>query len=76
MRAISKREKEVLHLIAYEYTAKEIAKKLYISAHTVNDHRKKLLTKMDAKNTAGLIRKGFEYGLLTIEASSFHRTYN
>ena len=66
MNVISRREKEVLHLIAYEYTAKEIASKLFISAHTVNDHRKKLLSKLEVKNTAGMVRKGFEEGLLTI----------
>lgn len=63
---ISPRELEVLHLVAYEHNTKEIAKELYISEHTVLSHRKNLLNKMDAKNTAGLIRKGFELGLLQI----------
>jgi DNA-binding CsgD family transcriptional regulator len=65
MMKISKREKEILTLIAFEYTAKEIARKLYISTHTVDTHRKNLLDKMQARNTAGIVRKGFEYGILS-----------
>ncbi len=65
MNTISTREKEILHLIAYEHTAREIAAKLYISPHTVTTHRKNLLFKLGAKNTAGLVRLGFENGLLS-----------
>ncbi len=65
-RTISNRELEILHLVAYEHSTKEIAKELYISEHTVITHRKNLLLKMDAKNTAGLVRRGFEQGLLQI----------
>lgn len=61
---ISTREKEVLTLIAYENTTKEIAAQLYISAHTAISHRKNLMMKLDVKNTAGLVRRGFELGLL------------
>ena len=61
---ISRREKEVLFLIAYEYTTLEIADRLYISKHTVDTHRKNLLLKMDVRNPAGLVRKGFETGIL------------
>lgn len=61
---ISPREREVLNLIAWENSTKEIAKELYISEHTVLTHRKNLLSKMNVKNTAGLVRKGFEIGFL------------
>jgi len=64
---ISPREKEVLGLIAEEYTTKEIASQLYISYETANTHRKNLLSKMDVKNTAGLIRKAFEVGIMKIQ---------
>jgi len=63
---ISKRELEVLHLIAYESTSQEIASKLYISNHTVISHRKHLMEKFRVKNTAGLVRRGFELGLLSV----------
>jgi len=64
---ISIREVEVLNLIALEYTINMIAAKLFISHHTVISHRKNLMRKLDAKNTAGLIRKAFEYGLFIID---------
>ena len=53
---ITRREKEVLELIAGGMTNNEIAQKLFISTTTVDSHRKNLLTKFDAKNTALLIR--------------------
>jgi len=67
---ISNREKEVLTLIAYENTAKDIANKLYISTHTATSHRKNLMEKLDVRNTAGLVRKGFELGLLRLSDQS------
>jgi DNA-binding CsgD family transcriptional regulator len=66
---LSDREKEVLELIAYENTNDEIAEKLYISSHTAKTHRKNLLEKLAVKNTAGLVRRGFELGLLQIESA-------
>lgn len=53
---ITRREKEVLDLIAEGLTNNEIAQKLFISSTTVDSHRKNLLSKFDAKNTAALIR--------------------
>ncbi|MDG2449067.1 MAG: helix-turn-helix transcriptional regulator [Saprospiraceae bacterium] len=67
---ISDREKEVLYLIAYEHTTNEIAAKLYLSTHTVISHRKNLLWKMDVRNVAGLVRKGFERGLIDLKLQS------
>lgn len=52
---LSEREKEVLALICQEYTAKEIGEKLFISFRTVEGHRKKLLSKLNVRNTAGLV---------------------
>ncbi len=63
---ISKREQEVLHLIAHENSTKMIAEELYISEHTVISHRKSLLAKLEAKNTAGLVRRGFELNILRV----------
>ncbi len=53
---ITRREKEVLELIADGLTNNEIAQQLFISTTTVDTHRKNLLTKFDAKNTASLVR--------------------
>lgn len=53
---ISRREKEVLKLICEEYTTPEIADKLCISLNTVESHRSNLLTKLNVRNLAGLVR--------------------
>lgn len=66
LRPITSREMEVLHLIAQEHTIAEIAEILYISHHTVNSHRKNLMTKLNAKNIAGLIRRAYEARILKL----------
>jgi DNA-binding NarL/FixJ family response regulator len=53
---ITRREKEVLELIADGMTNNEIAQKLFISTTTVDTHRKNLLAKFEAKNIAALIK--------------------
>lgn len=53
---LTRREKEVLALIAEGLTNNEIAEKLFISPATVDTHRTNLLSKFDARNTATLIR--------------------
>lgn len=61
---LSSREKEILILIAHEYNTAEIAEKTFISLNTVNTHRKNLLSKLNAKNTAGLVKYAVENGLV------------
>ena len=61
---LTRREKEVLQLIANEYTSTEIAEKLFISTKTVESHRNNLLQKFQARNTAGLIKNAVEKGCL------------
>jgi len=56
---LSRREKEVLALLAHGLTNHEIAGKLFISPNTVDTYRKSLLSKLNAKNTADLIRIAF-----------------
>jgi DNA-binding CsgD family transcriptional regulator len=53
---LTRREKEVLELIAEGMTNNEIAAKLFISVTTVETHRKNLLLKFKAKNVASLIK--------------------
>ena len=53
---ITRREKEVLGLIADGLTNNEIAKNLFISVATVDTHRKNLLAKFECKNIASLIK--------------------
>lgn len=54
---VTSREKEVLALVGGGYSTKEIAERLSISHHTVETHRKNLLKKYNAKNSAELIQK-------------------
>ncbi len=61
---ITRREKEVLKLIVQEHTTQEIADKLYIALKTVESHRSSLLAKLNARNTAGLVRITIENKLL------------
>ncbi len=61
---VSSREIEVLQLLSKGHTDQEIAAKLYISFHTVNSHRKNLVAKFNAKNTAQLIRITMEKGII------------
>lgn len=61
---LTRREKEVLHLIAKEHINQEIADLLFISSKTVESHRNNLIQKLGVRNTAGLIRVAIEKGLL------------
>jgi len=53
---LTKREKEVLELIADGLTNGEIAEKLFLTVATVDSHRKNMLTKFNVKNTAALVK--------------------
>lgn len=61
---ISSREKEVLKHLAAGNSAKTIAAELFISENTVITHRKNLIQKLQVKNSAELIKKGFELNIL------------
>lgn len=61
---LTQREKEVLELIAAEYTTREIAEKLFISYRTAENHRCSLIQKLDVKNTVGLIKVAIQLGLV------------
>ena len=61
---ITRREQEVLHLLANDYTSKELAQQLYISLETVNSHRKNIREKLGVKTSSGMICKGYQLGLL------------
>jgi DNA-binding NarL/FixJ family response regulator len=61
---LSRREKQILQLILDERTTAEIANDLFISFGTVETHRRNLLTKLNARNTAGLVKATLEYNLL------------
>lgn len=61
---ISKREREILSLIAEGYTNQEIADKLFTSKRTVEGHRQSLIEKTGTRNTAALIRYAIINGII------------
>ncbi|MCH4552147.1 response regulator [Aestuariibaculum lutulentum] len=61
---LSKKEKEVLGLIAEGLTTKEIAAQLFVSSRTIETHRANVLKKLEVKNTAELIKKATQLNLI------------
>ncbi len=61
---MTRREKEILKMIAEENTNNEIATKLFLSLRTVENHRNNLLQKLNVKNTAGLVRVAINEGFV------------
>lgn len=61
---LTDREREILILIAEEYTTEEIAEKLFISKNTVQTHRKNLISKFGVRSSIGVIIKALEYKLI------------
>ena len=62
---LSKREMEVLQLIAEGMTNAEIADKLFTSKRTIETHRQNIIEKTQAKNTAALIKYAVSQGMLS-----------
>jgi DNA-binding NarL/FixJ family response regulator len=61
---LTRRETEVLKHIADGFTNQEIADKLFISSQTVDSHRKNLLMKLNARNTAALVKIAISQGFI------------
>ncbi|WP_293301248.1 response regulator transcription factor [Pedobacter sp. UBA4863] len=60
---LTKRENEILALIANEYSNQEIADKLFLSVRTVEAHRLSLSQKLNVKNIVGLVKEAYLRGL-------------
>jgi len=63
---ITRREEEVLQLVCQQYTAEEIAEKLFISVKTVNGHRNNLLQKTGSRNVTGLVMYAVKNGIVEL----------
>lgn len=63
---ISKREIEVLKLIASGMSNKDIADKLFISGRTVDAHRNHIMQKLDIHSTADLVKYAIKNELITL----------
>ena len=68
LESLTKREVEILTLIALGMTNQEIAEKLFISFRTVHTHRTNLMKKLNAHGTAQLVRFAIEHGLVTAKS--------
>jgi len=65
---LTPREVEIIHLIAYEYSTKQIASLLFLSTETIKTHRKNILYKLKVKNVAGIIRKSYMMQILKFDS--------
>lgn len=61
---ITKRELDVLRLIALEYSGTEIAEKLFIAPTTVETHRKHLMQKLGVQTTIGLVKYAIKFQII------------
>ncbi len=62
---LSERELEIISLIADGYTNQQVAEKLFLSAHTVNTHRKNIMQKLGVNNTAGIVMYAVKANLVS-----------
>ncbi len=61
---LTSREEDVIRYVVKGLSTDEIAEKLFISKHTVDTHRKHILSKLDVKNVAGIIKYAVQTGLV------------
>ncbi len=61
---LSKREIDIVRLVAQGLNSKEIGAKLYISKHTVDTHRRKILDKTNCKNAVDLVQYAAKFNLI------------
>ncbi len=61
---LTDRENQILQLIADGNTSQEIATRLFLSYHTIENYRDNILLKLDVKNTAALVKKSVMLGLV------------
>lgn len=61
---LTAREREVLHLIAKEYSNRNIAEELFISERTVETHRKNIFRKTKTSSIVGLIKFAYANNLI------------
>ncbi|MCC7453376.1 MAG: response regulator transcription factor [Crocinitomix sp.] len=61
---LTRRELQVLQLIAQEFTTPEISEKLFIEESTVNTHRRNLISKLGVKSSLGLVSYAWKNGII------------
>ncbi len=61
---LTRREKDILDMILKEMTSQEMAQELKLGLRTIENHRVSLMQKLDAKNSAGIVKRAFQLGLV------------
>ena len=64
--ALTRREQEVMRLLAQGLSSKKIAEKLFISPKTVKNHRSNIMNKLDLHSTVELVRYAAKFGLIDV----------
>lgn len=67
LNSLSKREREILQLVAEGYSSADIGKVLHISPKTVDTYRSRLMQKLDIGDVAGLVKFAIQHGLTPLE---------
>ena len=73
---LTKRETQILELVAQELNNIQIAAQLNLSPRTVHTHRRAIMQKLGVRNTAGLIRQAIELGLLPAKPNHARDNHN
>lgn len=63
--SLSEREIQIIKMIAEGLTNTQIAEELFLSNHTINTHRKNILSKLGVKNTAGIVMYAVKTNLVS-----------
>ena len=61
---LTKKEEQVLKLIAQEYSNQEIAVELNCGVRTVDTHKRNLIKKLEVKNVVGLVKYALKMGVI------------
>jgi len=64
---LTRREQQVMRLLAEGFSSKEIAEKLFISPKTVENHRTNIMSKLDLHSTMELVRYAVRLGLIDVD---------
>jgi DNA-binding NarL/FixJ family response regulator len=74
--SLTARELEIITYIAEGYTNTQIAEKLFLSAHTVNTHRKNIMQKLGVNNTASIVMYAVKSRLVSPNKFLFAPSYS
>lgn len=67
LQTLTRREREILQLIAEGFSTTDIAEQLFLSEKTIRTHRTNLMNKLGRRNTAALTRYALKKGLISLE---------